>query len=61
MTKEELEREAEEYLRTLRVAGITMYNHCDVERAYIHSAEPREKKIKELEKENAELKEKLKR
>lgn len=31
---EELKRKSEEYVRTLRVAGINSYNHCDVEKAY---------------------------
>lgn len=34
MTDKVLDKEAEEYVRTLRVAGINFYNHCDIERAY---------------------------
>lgn len=49
MTKEELEKEAKEY--------VTSPNNNDYTiEAYIAGAEPREKRIAELEKENAELK-----
>ena len=58
MTKEELKQEAEEYLKkhnyTSGYIGYFASDYC--ERAYIDSAEPREKHITELEKENAELK-----
>jgi len=31
---EELEKKAEEYLRKLNSVGITIYNHCNIEKAY---------------------------
>lgn len=63
MTEEELKWEAEGYFETS-----CPYSYADTEddlkhdvtEAYIAGAEPREKRIAELEKENAELKEKLK-
>ena len=66
MTKEELKKEAEEWLNKWELC-----NKCDhkvqciednamcpqvVERAYLAGAEPREKQIADLEKENADLK-----
>ena len=61
--EEELRQEAEGYFETS-----CPYSYADTEddlkhdvtEAYMAGAEPREKLIKELEKENAELKEKLK-
>ena len=57
MNKEELEKEAEEYLKkknyTSGYIGYFASGYC--KQAYIDSAEPREKRIEELEKENAEL------
>ena len=50
MTKEELEKEADKYVVT------TGNNDCTID-AYIAGAEPREKQIADLEKENTELKE----
>ena len=56
MTKEELEKEAEQY-------AIENWEHYEegqtdykaLKQAYLDSAEPREKRIADLEKENAEL------
>ena len=69
MTKEELEKEAEKWLRKFLLCNdckrkchcIELNAYCEeqVLKAYIDSAEPREKRIAELEKENAELKEAL--
>lgn len=66
MTKEELEKEAEEYrlslitkLRPKLQEGCNCKELTDIEKAYLAGAEPREKHIAILEKENAELKEKL--
>jgi hypothetical protein len=66
MTKEELEKEAEKhadgiYHYKINVSdygedGIINYRYSDVKEAYQKGAEPREKQIAELEKENAELK-----
>ena len=53
MTKEELEKEAEEYADWFWGAAPSMMKA--LARAYIKGAEPREKRIAELEKENAEL------
>ena len=58
MTKEELEKEAVEYaekinLQNVNISGVVR-NH--ISQSYLASAEPREKQIAELEKENAELK-----
>jgi hypothetical protein len=53
MTKEELEKEAEEYSQ--KTCG---YIRVEIVQAFLASAEPREKRIAELEKENAELKKK---
>ena len=58
MTKEELEQEAEEFVcskKSFWKQGRTCVE--SVRQAYIASGEPREKRIAELEKENAELKE----
>ena len=60
MTKEELKQEAEEFTDSKKSfwrQGRTCID--SVKQAYIAGAEPREKQIAELEKENAELKEKL--
>lgn len=62
MTKEELEKEAYEWTKKNISVGISMYNpsikiYCG--EAYKDGAEPREKRIAELEKENAEIKDKL--
>lgn len=65
MTKEELEKEAREYAE-----GMAMYYESAhgsipsqfekyLRNAYISSSKPREKRIEELEKENAELKAEL--
>ena len=57
MTKEELEQEAEEFVcskKSFWKQGRTCVE--SVRQAYIASGEPREKRIAELEKENAELK-----
>lgn len=64
MTKEELKQEAEEYyydrLDPNAIDSISEIADADTEdfivSAYLASAEPREKRIAELEKENAELK-----
>ena len=62
MTKEELEKEAREYLaehsKDSEVFGQT-FVAVDTLTAMVDFAEPREKRIAELEKENAELKDKL--
>lgn len=57
MTKEELEKEAEEWLDERYLKDMGVRKPC--KEAYLAGAEPREKRIAELEKENAELKEKL--
>jgi predicted aminopeptidase len=69
MTKEELKQEAEEWLNKWELCNkcenkadcISNFSYCKkvVLQAYLASAEPKEKRITELEKENAELKEKL--
>lgn len=66
MTKEELEKEAEEYrlnlitkLRPKLQEGCNCKELVDIEKAYLAGAEPREKRIAVLEKENAGLQEKL--
>ena len=58
MTKEELKQEAEEYLKKKNYTSgyIGYFPSAYCEQAYIDGAEPREKRIAELEKENAELK-----
>jgi phage shock protein A len=66
MIKEEFEKEAEKWLRKFLLCNdckrkchcIELNAYCEeqVLKAYIDSAEPREKRIAELEKENAELK-----
>lgn len=63
MTREELEKEAEEYaLNTYEMCSYSDLPYASDrrarEQAYIAAAEPREKRIKELEKENTELKKK---
>jgi hypothetical protein len=65
MTKEKLEKEAENWLRKYLLCCncekkcncIDSNSYCEeqVLQAYVDSAEPREKRIAELEKENAEL------
>lgn len=57
MTKEELRKEA---TTTVEWECTPMIERPIFINEYITSAEPREKRIAELEKENAELKEKLK-
>ena len=57
MTKEELEKEAYDYADKYWGASPCVIRA--LKETYINSAEPREKRIAELEKENAELKEKL--
>ena len=57
MTKEELEKEAEEYADWFWGASPSMMKA--LAEAYIKGAEPREKQIAELKKENAELKKEL--
>ena len=63
MTKDELKKEAEEYANThgTTVMGFEENLDCTdfVIETYLASAEPREKRIEELEKENAELKNQL--
>lgn len=66
MTKEELKKEAEEYrlnliakLRPKLQEGCNCKELVDIEKAYLAGAEPREKRIAVLEKENAGLREKL--
>jgi len=54
MTKEELEQEANEYADWFWGASPSMMKA--LANAYIKGAEPREKRIAELEKENVELK-----
>ena len=69
MTKDELEKEAEKYFKSIckdyneefeRTGERHYWVGSDIKDGYIAGAEPREKRIVELEKENAELKEKLK-
>lgn len=61
MTKEELEKEAEEYAfahwADTDEKGDYFADDVLIKQAYLAGAEPREKRIAELEKENAELKE----
>ena len=57
MTKEELEKEAYDYADKYWGASPCVIRA--LKETYINSAEPREKRITELEKENAELKEKV--
>ena len=52
MTKEELKKEAQEQVNCCT----PLYPECFIQ-GYLAGAEPREKRIEELEKENAELKE----
>lgn len=61
MTKEELEIESEEYLKKRNYTGgyIGYFASGYCKQAYIESAEPRERRIEELEKENTELKKKV--
>lgn len=57
MTKEELKKEAEEKYFNHEMADFQgFYNRHYYCLGYLESAEPREKRIAELEKENAELK-----
>lgn len=64
MTKKELKQEAEEYFKSIcgdyneeyeRTGKRHYWVGYDIKDAYLASAEPREKRISELEKENAEL------
>ena len=52
MTKEELKQEAQEYAKPWKNSLV----YVSVKDSYLAGAEPREKRIEELEKENAELK-----
>lgn len=54
MTKEELKQEAKEYADKYSKSNFDIWDTARF--AYYQSAEPREKRIAELEKENAELK-----
>lgn len=57
MNKDKLKKEVRDYLRfSLNGGGIVS---CNLEELLLHFAEPREKRIAELENENAELKLKL--
>jgi ribosomal protein L29 len=58
MTKEKLEKEAEEWVNKNKPVQDD-WEDSDIIQAIIDTSEPREKRIAELEKENAELKEKL--
>ena len=59
MTKEEIEKEAEEKYFNHEMADFQgFYNYHYYCLGYLESTEPREKRIAELEKENAELKRK---
>ena len=68
MTEEELKQEAEEWVEKnfcphcfhKDIADCEGFDLCGVSKIYLASAEPREKRIAELEQENAELKEKYK-
>lgn len=60
MTKEELKKEAIKFAVDYPTSYGKGYKHKDLRIAYLAGAEPREERIEELEKENAELKEKLK-
>lgn len=61
MTKEALEKEAIKYdAEHLRMGRTRWYHNVTIKEAYLAGAEPREKRIDELEKENTELKDKLK-
>lgn len=66
MTKAELEKEADEYSEDTRFIDYSNYSLSEninisdeIKEAYLAGAEPREKRIAELEKENAELQETL--
>lgn len=59
MTNEELKQEAREWSFRKKYAYGYAYTFEQVTNAYIEGAEPREKQIEQLEKENAELKESL--
>ena len=60
MAKEELEKEAEKKYFNHKFSDFQgFYNRHYYYLGYLDSAEPREKRIAELEKENAELKDKL--
>lgn len=63
MTKEELEKEADEYADTVKCEweNDTYWVDCrdEVTDAYLAGAEPREKRIADLEKKNAKLKTKV--
>lgn len=63
MTKEELEKEAKEYrlslvakLRPKLQEGCNCKELVDIEKAYLAGAEPREKRIEELEQQIEEMK-----
>ena len=59
MTKEELKQEAREKYHNHKIMDFQgFYNRHYYYLGYLDSAESREKRIEELEKENAELKEK---
>ena len=57
MTKEELEKEAEEYTEKHWGASLSVIRA--LKQTYLAVAEPREKQIEELKKENAELRARL--
>ena len=59
MNKEELLKEAIQYAVDYPTSYGKGYKHKDLRIAYLAGAEPREKRIADLEKENAELKERL--
>ena len=59
MTKDELEQEAEQYSYDVPIYQVKQQLE-KIQKAYVAGAEPREKRIEELEKENAELKEEFK-
>ena len=57
MTREELKQEAIHYACNARDTMGKGYKRIDLRQAYLAAAKPREKRIAELEKENAELRE----
>lgn len=59
MTKEELKKEAKSYAKRKFDEEEQVYLHDIIAQTYFAGAEPREKRIAELEQENAELKNKL--
>ena len=59
MTKKELKKEAIQYAVDYPTSYGKGYKHKDLRVAYLAGAEPREKRISKLEKENTELKARL--